>query len=123
MPCGLRWEEHAAADRKKSQQRLYVLRRLKKFGVSQKIMIQFYRSIIESVLTFSISTWYGGTSQQEKNDLQRTVTTASKIIGCELPSLDTVYEQRVLHRARSIVKDESHPARHLFELLPSGSGV
>ena len=116
----LRWEENTSGVRKKSQQRMFFLRQLKKFGVSQNILLQFYRAIIESVLTYSLTTWYGSTSQQEKTDLERVVKTASKIVGCDLPSLETLYHQRVLRRAKSIISDVSHPASHLFQLLPSG---
>lgn len=116
----LKWEENTSGVRKKSQQRMFFLRQLKKFGVSQNILLQFYRAIIESVLTYSLTTWYGSTSQQDKTDLERVVKTASKIVGCDLPSLETLYHQRVLRRAKSIISDVSHPASHLFQLLPSG---
>jgi hypothetical protein len=118
--CSLKWEDNATAIRKKAQQRLYFLRQLRKFQVSQKVLLQFYHSIIESVLTFSITTWYGSTSQQDKKDLDRVVATASKIVGCELPSLEQIYEKRLVNRAVSIVSDLHHPANHLFDPLPSG---
>ena len=53
----LRWEENTSGVRKKSQQRMFFLRQLKKFGVSQNILLQFYMAIIESVLTCSLTTW------------------------------------------------------------------
>lgn len=114
------WDAHVMAIRKKAQQRLYFLRQLRKFGVREVILIQFYRSIIESVLSFSITAWYGSTTVQEQQDLHRVVRTASKIIGCELPSLDTIFEKRLIRKARNIVKDDTHPAHPLFQLLPSG---
>ena len=39
---------------KKAQQRLFFLRQLKKFGLRREILIQFYDSVVESVLTFSL---------------------------------------------------------------------
>ena len=116
----LRWDHNTTAIRKKAQQRMYFLRQLRKFGVDPNIQIQFYRATIESVLTYSLTTWYGSTSQQERTELDRIVSTASKIIGCDLPSLDTLYQQRVLRKAKSILADSSHPANHLFQPLPSG---
>ena len=120
ISSNLRWADHTTLVRKKAQQRMFFLRQLKKFGVGRNILLQFYRSVVESVLTFSLTTWYGSCSQQEKDDLQRVVRTASRIVGCDLPSLDTLYEQRVLRRAQAIVADVSHPANHLFQPLPSG---
>lgn len=40
---------------KKSHQRLYFLRRMKKFGMPAKILSNFYRGTIESILTSSIA--------------------------------------------------------------------
>ena len=116
----LKWEANTTAIRKKAQQRTYFLRQLKKFKVNQKILVQFYRATIESVLTGSITTWYGNTTQQEKLELDRVVKTARKIIGCDLPPLEQLYTKRVLRKARAIVADDQHPAYHLFVPLPSG---
>ena len=120
MASSLKWEDNVTTIRKKAQQRLYFLRQLRKFKVSQQVLLQFYRAAIESVLTFSISTWYGSTSHQERNELDRIVDTASKIIGCHVPSLQVIYEKRLLRRASHIVSDLHHPANHLFQQLPSG---
>ncbi len=40
---------------KKAQQRLYFLRRLRKFGMSAKILCNFYNCIVESILTSCIT--------------------------------------------------------------------
>ena len=66
---------------------MYFLRQLKKFGVNRDILTQFYRAVIESILTFPIAVWYGSTTQAEKNSLDRIVRTASKIVGRHLPCL------------------------------------
>ena len=73
----------------------------------------------ESVLTFSISVWFGSITQKETLRLNRVVKTASRIIGRDLPSLEILYQQRLLGRATLISQDTSHPARDLFEPLPS----
>ena len=116
----LNWDEHVLTVRKKAQQRLYFLRQLKKFRVNQDILMQFYRSIIESILTFSLTTWFGSTTQQNRDDLQRVVRSASKIIGCEVPPLQLLYDDRLIRKAKSILRDESHPAHSIFQPLPSG---
>ena len=46
-------------DFKKAQQRLFLLRTLKHFGVSQGVLEMVYRSLSESVLAFNIVTWFG----------------------------------------------------------------
>ena len=105
---------------KKAQQRLYFLRQLSMFGICKEIMVQFYRAVIESQLTLSISVWCGGLSREDKEKLNKIVKTASKIISTDLPSLDIIYYQRVINRATLIANDTTHPAHSLFQLLPSG---
>ena len=113
----LTWENNTDAVVKKAQQRLFFLRQLKKFGLRREILVQFYRSAIESILTFSICVWFSGISKRQKGSLDRVVKTASKIVGSELTSL--IYRQ-IQKRAGKIISDQTHPAHHLFELLPSG---
>ena len=116
----LRWDDHCASILSKAHQRMFFLRKLRKFKLNQAILVQFYRAVIESVLTFSITVWYGNASMQDKSKLQRVVTVAEKIIGCDLPSLETIYSERVKSRALKIVKDPNHPANSLLAQLPSG---
>ena len=116
----LSWNTNTDSIIKRAHQRLYFLRQLKKFGLSQEILKQFYRAVVESVLTFSITVWYGSASQQQKARLDYLVRTAGKIVGSDLPSLDSIYVERLTKRARKIAADSSHPGCHLFELMPSG---
>ena len=56
----LRWDRHCTVMYKKCQQRLYCLRKLRSFNVDNTIL--FYKSCIQSVLTFSFICWFLGTS-------------------------------------------------------------
>ena len=80
----MRWDTHIHAILVKAQQRLFFLRQLKKFGLSKHILIRFYRAIIESIITFSITVWYGNATQKDRISLERIAKTASRIIGCEV---------------------------------------
>uniref|UniRef100_A0AAQ4S675 Reverse transcriptase domain-containing protein n=1 Tax=Gasterosteus aculeatus aculeatus TaxID=481459 RepID=A0AAQ4S675_GASAC len=102
---------------KKAQQRLYFLR---KFGMSPKILSNFYSCIMESISTSCITVWYGSTSTMDRRRLQRVVRTAEKIIKTPLPSLQSIYHHRVHRRAASILIDPTRPQHGLFKLLPSG---
>ncbi len=86
----------------KAQQRLYFLRKLRKFNLPQELLIQVYSAIIESVLCIE------------------SVRTTERIIGTTLPTLQELYLSRVSKRADKITLDPSHPAHSLFEPLPSG---
>ncbi|KAK2899391.1 hypothetical protein Q8A73_012520 [Channa argus] len=116
----LTWTPHVTQLVKKAQQRLYFLRRLRKFGMSPKILSNFYSCVIESVLTNCITVWYSSTTVMDRKRLQRVVKTEQKITRTPLPSLQSIYHHRVHRRAASILKDPSHPQHGLFTLLPSG---
>ncbi|KAI5109292.1 gastrula zinc finger protein XlCGF28.1-like, partial [Silurus meridionalis] len=114
----LSWQQNTSALVKKAQQRLYFLRSLKKSHLSPGILTSFYRCIIESILTNSITVWYGGSTVCERKALQRVVKTAQRITGTQLPAIEHLHHSRCLRRAHSI-KDSSHPSHKLFNLLPS----
>ncbi|KAI3356741.1 hypothetical protein L3Q82_003416 [Scortum barcoo] len=64
---------------KKAHQRLYFLRRLRKFGMSQRIQKTFYTLVIESILTSWVTVWYGNSTAADRKLLQRVLETkASK---------------------------------------------
>ncbi|XP_076747449.1 uncharacterized protein LOC143421699 [Maylandia zebra] len=91
----LTWSLNTTQLIKKAQQRLYFLGRLRKFGMSAKILSRFYSCIVESTLTSCITAWYGSTTAMNRKHLQRVITTAEKIIKTPLPSLQSIYHRRV----------------------------
>ncbi|KAI4903266.1 hypothetical protein NFI96_001570, partial [Prochilodus magdalenae] len=90
----LKWEKNTISIIKKAQQRMFFLRQLKKFNLPQTLMIQFYTAIVESILTASITIWFGSSTSQERTKLQRIIRTAERITGCNLPSLQQIYTSR-----------------------------
>jgi hypothetical protein len=116
----LKWNVNTNLIVKKCHQRLYFLRELKKFHLSKSVLVSFYRCVIESVLTFSITVWYNNLTVDDKRKLNKIVSTASRVIGEQLPTLESIYRQRLRKRSVKIVEDPSHPAYELFDMLPSG---
>ena len=66
ISSSLKWEDNITAIIRKAHQRLFSLRQLNKFRVACKGMQQFYRATFESVLTFSITVWYGNSTVQQR---------------------------------------------------------
>jgi len=64
---------HADAVVKKSKQRLFFLRQLRKFGMSVRSLTNFDRCSIESILSGCIIPWYGNCSVQDRKKLQKVV--------------------------------------------------
>ena len=104
---------------KKARQRLFHLRRLKKFRASRPVLQSFY--IYTILLTGTITAWYGNTTTQDHKALQRVVRSAERTIGGQLPNLGDTYVKQCKGRTTSILKDPSHPGYRLFSLLRSGN--
>ncbi len=85
-----------------------------------KLVFNFYRAVIESVLTFSLIVWFGSSTAQQRSQINNITRVASKIIGYDLPTIDEIYVSRLQKKGLKILKDPLHPARHLFTPLPSG---
>ena len=116
----LSWKENTDKIYKKGQQRLHLLWKLKHFNIDQTIMMLFYRTFIQSVITFNFISWYGNLSVQNKNKLSKIVNTASKIIGLPIESIGNYYEQQISKKTNKILSDSSHILFSQYSYLPSG---
>ncbi len=112
----LTWSAHTDVVLKKAHQRLFFLRRLRKFGMSPTILRSFYTCTVESILTGCITSWFGNSTAGNRKALQSVVWTSCHIVGGELPSLQDIYTRRCIRKPQKIIKD-SH---RLLSLLPSG---
>ena len=101
---------------RKAQQRLHLLRRLKRTGLSKSALTVFYRGTIKSILTYCISSWYGNSKAEERQRLSRVIKTAERIIGVPQLPLLGIYNKRCTSRAKCIIQDSSHPSHRLFSL-------
>ena len=116
----LSWRTNITSAVGKAQQRLFYLRKLKRAKLPQGLMVNFYHCAVESVLTYGLLVWFSSCTRAEKEALHRVVKAAGRIIGKSLPEISTVFTSRCLRRVNNILKDQVHPAHHLFQRLPSG---
>ena len=116
----LSFQENSDLICKKAHQRMYLLRKLRNFGVSGPVLESVYRSLIESILTFNIIVWFGLLTVKEKSRLMRIVKTCGKIVGVPQRQLSDLCDKAMEKKAKSIMCDCSHPLSQYFELLPSG---
>uniref|UniRef100_A0A8C5DJK7 Reverse transcriptase domain-containing protein n=1 Tax=Gouania willdenowi TaxID=441366 RepID=A0A8C5DJK7_GOUWI len=114
------WTDNIRAIVKKAQQRLHFLRVLRKNHLDTKLLLAFYHSSVESVLTYCLGVWYAGSTVKDRKAVQRVINTAQKIIGCPLPTLENIATSCCLRRTKAITEDPLHLAHPLFDLLPSG---
>ena len=116
----LNWDKNTDAIAKKGQQRLYFLRKLNSFSVDKTVMNLFYKSFIESILTFSFICWFRNLTIKQKKSLERITSLSSKIIGDEQRSLGRFCDGQILKKAYSITKDDCHVLFGEFEHMKSG---
>lgn len=109
----LKWTLNVDQIVMKAQQRLFFLRRLKSFHVSVALLSKFYRAVIESILTKSVTVWYGNATVQDRQRLERIVRAASRIVVHDFPTIDGLYNSRIAQRAKRIIIDTHHPANSL----------
>ncbi len=115
------WKTHIDSLCTRLQQGLYFLRRLRLYGVGSNILLAFYRAMLESLIRYGITVWFGNLSVQLKNILANIHKTAMKIIGIkQYKPIQTLYEQAVLRRAISISTDPDHSLFSEYQPLPSG---
>ena len=105
---------------KKARQRLSLLRKLRNFDIERRILTIVYRSMIESILTYNIVSWYGNLTMKQKNKLTRVINEANKIIGHKQSTLQELFSHFLEKRAFVVYSDQTHPLHFCFEVLPSG---
>jgi len=88
---------------------LYFIRELNSFNVDKVILSLFYKSFIESVLTFAFFAWYGGSSLRGGNNLSHIVKVAGKLIGCPQLCLTNINERQVMRKADAIFHYVNYP--------------
>lgn len=115
----LNWKSNTEAVYKKTQQRLHFLRRLRHFHVDVSIMTLFYKTFIQSVITFNFLCWYGSLSVQSKNKLTKSVQMAGKIIGTSVDSVAMLHKTQAVRKLLKIQRDNTHPLSQEFQFLPS----
>ena len=79
----LSWSKHAKTVVKRAWQRLFPFGRLKIFGMGPQILKKFYSCTFESILTGSITTWYGNCLASDRMALQ--ITTRAQALSEEGP--------------------------------------
>ena len=105
---------------KKVCSRVYFVRQLRKLNVNGTILDLFYKSVISSVLSFSIACWLGNSSLESQGLLSRVINICHKLGVRDTKSLDEMYSKSVKQRCKAILKDNKHPLKGKYELLKSG---
>ncbi|TWW73990.1 hypothetical protein D4764_15G0013860 [Takifugu flavidus] len=94
---------------KKTQSRMYFLRRLRSFNICRKLLWMFYQSVVASVLSYAVVCWGGSVTKADLSRLEKLIRRASSVVGMKLKPLATVAERRTIDKLRSIMGNVRHP--------------
>ena len=107
---------------KKSQHRLYFLRKLNALHLDRNHLFVFHDSFVKSVMTFGLVCWWRYLSVKNREKLNRIYSTSYKIAMCCTPdpSQEQLYKSRTMQMATKILSDRTHFLHDHYDLLPSG---
>ena len=105
----LDWRVHTSLLHSKVNKRMFFLRKLKLFKVDNSLLYLFYRSTIESMITFCLTSFGGNTRQQEREKIDRIIRKASKISTSSFHHFNDLYQTCCTRKINAIVSDSQHP--------------
>ena len=79
----------------------------------------FYKTFVQSILTYNFICWYGSLTVQNRNKLFKIVNTAGKICGLPFENLTEIYERQSMKKLHKIMNDSTHYWHYEFQYLPS----
>ena len=104
---------------KKIIKRVYFVRQLYRLDINSKIIEMFYNAVIQSVISFSITCWYGNCTNECKDKITKVINMCRRF-GIDNASLKEIYIKYSKIRYHTIIKDCHHPLHNNYQLLPSG---
>ena len=80
LTSDLKFHKHVQTIVKKAYKKIWMLRRLKAFGVKDKDLLDIYIVQIRSGLEYCVPAWNSSLTEEDKNEIERVKKTALKII-------------------------------------------
>ncbi|KAI8511319.1 hypothetical protein Bbelb_104190 [Branchiostoma belcheri] len=119
LQSDLRWNEQVNHMSANAARKLFILKRLRKFNLSQNELLIIYTAYIRPLMEYAVPVWSPGLSKQQVDQLERIQRRACRIImgpaytgyasSLEHLKLTTLAERRetlCLNFARSLIKSE-----------------
>ena len=103
-----------------SRKRLFIMRKLRYMGTSDRLALTCYRTFIESSLLHHAVATYNHLLSKEKHELAKVTKAASKLSKATLPSLQSTINSRIDKKALKLVASSDENPVITFDRLPSG---
>ncbi|KAI3377337.1 hypothetical protein L3Q82_008540 [Scortum barcoo] len=100
----LDWSDNTNALVKKGNSRLFLLRRLRSFGVQGPLLRTFYDSVVASAIFYGIVCWASSITDRDRRRMDRLVRRASSVLGCPLDSVEVVGNGRMMAKLSSLLE-------------------
>jgi hypothetical protein len=122
----LKWDDHILQVSSKINKRLYFLKHLKKAGMSNDDLVNYYRSVIRPVAEYACQVWHCGLTKKQAEQLERLQHRAIKIIfgdSLDYKSATLIYDLDTLAARREkltsrlfkeITQNSEHSIHHLL---------
>lgn len=115
----LDWTHNTTALYKKGQSRLYLLRRLRSFGVQGSLLKTFYDTVVASAIFYGVVCWGSSISTADRKRLDKLIKKAGSVLGCHLDPVEVVGERRMMAKLSSMLENNSHPLQDTLTALES----
>ncbi|KAI3374204.1 hypothetical protein L3Q82_006060 [Scortum barcoo] len=106
----LDWSDNTNALVKKGNSRLFLLRRLRSFGVQGPLLRTFYDSVVASAIFYGIVCWASSITDRDRRRMDRLVRRASSVLGCPLDSVEVVGNRRMMAKLSSLLNQHVPPS-------------
>lgn len=116
----LKWSKNTNMLYKKGQQRLHLMRQLRKFKVDNKILTVFYESMVLSVISFCYTILGSSLSVKDKEKLHRIVRKSCAMLNVPIIDLDFKFDESVIMLVKRIMSNIDHPLSTEYKFLRSG---
>ena len=93
-----------------------IMRLLNNMKVDKQLMPLFYRSIVESVMSYCIISWFGSSRKKDHHKLAK-IGRIAKRMGVNRKSLNELYQNDCITMVDKILKDSQHPLYNCYVFL------
>ena len=105
----LSWNQNLDYIVKKSHTRMYCLRKLRSFKLSQDILQMFFSSVVSSIMVFGLLCWGGNVAKRDRDRLDKIIKKAGGVVGRKQDDIQTIYLRLVMKKVTNILDDIEHP--------------
>ncbi|KAI5105020.1 hypothetical protein C0J45_4692 [Silurus meridionalis] len=117
----LDWTDNTEAIYKKGQSRLFLLRRLRSFGVQGELLKTFSDSVVASAIFYGVVCWGSSISTADRKRLDKLIRKASSVLGIPLDTVQEILNLKVSVRYCPLLSVLQ--AKSLSEKSPGGGGT